>query len=429
MYPMSAQRLAAALGGKLLSSGNGKDLESLGTDTRKLKPGQAYLALKGSNFDGEKFYRQALKAGAKALIGKRPPKAKGVASIQVADSLKALQNLAAFQRRLFEGPVIAISGSNGKTGAKECLAWLLGGPEKVLSTQGNWNNHIGLPLTLLQARPGQKYAVLELGMNHAGELRLLAEICRPDIAVMLNVGDAHLEFFKNRAGVAKAKEELVQGLGSSGIAVLNGDDPLVRAMGQRFKGRKIYFGVAKSNDVRGDAAALKQGGRVQLYRTLASVAAGLAAGKKLEALLSRLPSFKPSAKGRQEHKKILGADFILDMYNASPQSMAAGLELLAAAPKGKRVAVLGEMLELGSGAAAFHREAGRQAKKAGLRALAAVGPHASEILKGFGGDGAAFKKDQAPEAAQWLKSRLAKGDTVLVKGSRGMRLERVVQAL
>jgi UDP-N-acetylmuramoyl-tripeptide--D-alanyl-D-alanine ligase len=430
---MSAQRLAKGLNGRLLAQGPESHVyRRVSTDSRTLQPGDVYVALKGERFDGEKFFKAALARGAGALVGRRLPKARRVALIETSDSLRSLQDLAADQRRIFQGPVIAITGSNGKTSAKECLAWLLGGPSKVLATPGNWNNHIGVPLTLLGALPGQQAAVLELGMNHFGEIKRLTEICRPDIAVVLNVGDAHLEFFKTRLRVAKAKEELLQGMRGSGIAVLNGDDPLVRAMGRRFKGRVLYFGIGPGCDVRATQGGdiLKSGGRVRLYQALAALAAGLAAGFSMESLLERLRSFRPQAKNRQQLERLKGANFILDMYNASPQSMAAALEhLKASAPKGRALAVLGEMLELGPKSAGFHWQAGRAAKAAGLRALAAVGPHAKQLLLGFGGEGKAFHKEEAVQAAAWLRSRLKPEDWILVKGSRGMKLERVVEAL
>lgn len=449
MLPMSARRLAAACQGEILSVGSQPEFSRLSTDTRSLKKGDVYVALKGANFDGERFFEKALRAGAAALIGRRPPRARGAAAIRVDEGLRALQDLAADQRRCFSGTVAAITGSNGKTGVKECLAHLLGAD--VLATPGNWNNQVGLPLTLLSLEPRHQAAVLELGMNHYGELRLLGSICRPDIAIELNVGDAHIEFFKSRQGVARAKEELLQSMGSGGIAVLNGDDPLVRDMGKRFKGRKIFFGTGKASDLRMEsiedrgaqglkarfrfegrtqALQLPMGGRTRIYQALAAVAAGLAAGRSLKSLAGRLGSFKPLSKGRQQIESYGGASFILDTYNASPQSMQAGLELLAlSAPRGRRLAFLGDMLELGNQAAGFHRELGRMARRAGLRALGALGPNARHVLDGFGGPGAAFKKSDAAQAAQWLQNNLRAGDWVLLKGSRGMAVERVFTEL
>jgi UDP-N-acetylmuramoyl-tripeptide--D-alanyl-D-alanine ligase len=448
MYPFSASRLAAGLKGSLLKAGSAATYTRLSTDTRTLKRGDAYLALQGERFDGEKFYRAALKAGAAALVGRRPPLAGRAAAIRVDDGLASLQALASDQRRLFEGRVFAITGSNGKTGTKECLAYLLGAG--TLSTPGNWNNHVGLPLTLLRLEPGHKAAVLELGMNHAGELKALAAICRPDIALELNVGDAHLGHFKSRAAVAAAKEELLQGLGSAGIAVINGDDDLVAAMGRRRGGRVLSFGFRTKNGLRAHSLEdfgaqgarlaldwqgrsfklkLAMGGRAKIYQALASLAAALAAGREMKPALARLERFKPQSPGRQEIKRWCGVNFILDAYNASPQSMDAALELLAlSAPKGKRLAVLGDMLELGGAARGFQRELGRKARQAGLRDLAALGPNAQATLDGFRG-GEAFGREEAQEAAAWLRERAEPGDWVLLKGSRGMAVERVFNEL
>ncbi len=450
MFPLSSFRLARGLKGKLLAPGGTRDYARVSTDTRTLKAGDVFVALKGPRYDGTKFFDKALKAGAAALVGTSgfPGSERKAALVKVGDPLRALQDLALDQRLLFEHPVVAITGSNGKTSTKECLAWLLGGRDLVLSTPGNWNNHVGLPLTLLGLERHHRFAVLELGMNHFGELSRLARICRPDVSMVLNVGDAHLEYFGTRRNVAKAKEELLQGTGSQGCAVINGDDPLVAGMGERFKGRVLSFGSGRRCELRllalrdsgaaglrakiswmdkTHAFALKQGGRVRLAQAMASLAACLALGKEMGPLLQRLEAFEPAAKNRQQLKKIGGATYILDMYNASPQSMAAGLELLeASAPTGRRVALLGDMLELGLAAPRFHYMAGREARARGVSALAALGPNAKETLRGFGGTGKAFATTEVALAAQWLKEQVKAGDWVLLKGSRGMALERVL---
>ncbi len=455
MLPMSAERMAFGCGGRLLSPGRSREFRRLSTDTRKLEPGDAFLALQGPNFNGERFFAAAQKKGAAALIGRRPASAKASAGrpalIQVSDGLAALQRLAADQRRLIQGPVIAITGSNGKTSAKECLAHLLGGPEEVLATPGNFNNHVGLPLALLGLEPGQKAAVLELGMNHAGEIARLAGICRPSVGVVLNVGDAHLGHFGSRRAIAAAKEELLSAMGPSGTAVINADDPLVAAMGARFRGRVFSYGTragaalraegVRDRGARGLDAGLRWqgrsfslrlglGGRARLYQALAGLAGGLAAGGELPAMLGRLASLKPQAKGRQQLERLGGLRLILDTYNASPQSMLAGLELLRlSAPRGARkLAVLGDMLELGAASPRLHLELGRAARKAGVDALAALGPQASRTAAGFGG-GAVFGREQADQAARWLREEAGPGDWVLLKGSRGMAVERVYESL
>lgn len=465
MLPLSGQRLAQGCGALGFQAGKPRLFTAAGHDTRTLERGAVFFALQGVKVAGEGFFGAALSAGTGALVGrtfspgvKRAAKRQGVWLIQVRDGLEALQTLAADQRRLFTGPVVAITGSNGKTGAKDLLSHLLSAQAPGLSTKGNFNNHIGLPLTLLRLQPEHRWMALELGMNHAGELSALGRLARPTLAIELNVGDAHAGNFKNgRAGVAAAKEELLTAMGPTGIAVLNGDDELVRAMGRRFHGRQVRFGQRAGAELRltglVDHGArglrarahwsapfggkplnldlrLRQGGKARWVQAAAGLASGLALGLDGHQLVKSLAAWQPMAKMRQEVLPLRGGYAILDAYNASPQSMQAGLEFLAAsAPKGKRLAVLGCMLELGDAAPALHRQLGRQARQCGLRSVAALGDHAADIVKGFGGDAKAFKKEEAAAAATWLAERLQKNDWTLFKGSRGIAVERVHQAL
>jgi UDP-N-acetylmuramoyl-tripeptide--D-alanyl-D-alanine ligase len=456
VLPFSPFRAQQGVGAGLVQAGRERIFTAAHSDSRALVPGAIFFALQGVRA-GESFFGEALKRKAGALVGRtfspairRAAKKQGAWLWQVKDGLKAMQALAADQRRLFHGPVIAVTGSNGKTGAKDLLAQLLGA-EPGLATEGNFNNHVGLPLTLLRLRPEHRWMVLELGMNHAGELKALGAIAKPTHAIELNVGDAHLGYFKTRARVADAKEELLTAMGTGGTAILNGDDPLVAAMGRRFAGRQIRFGTKGTADfklnriqdkgARGLTAgaqwqgkklrlSLRQGGKAGQVQAAAALATALSLGLKPAPLLKRLAAYKPAAKLRQQVTRFKQGWAVLDAYNASPQSMQAGLAFLAAsAPKGKRLAVLGCMLELGSAAPKLHRELGRQARKAGVRAVAALGPHAKDIAGGFSGDAEAFSRDQAAEAAAWLAPRLKTGDWTLFKGSRGMAVERVYQAM
>ncbi|HTB34873.1 MAG TPA: UDP-N-acetylmuramoyl-tripeptide--D-alanyl-D-alanine ligase, partial [bacterium] len=351
------------------------------------------------------------------------------------------------------------TGSNGKTGTKDLLARLLAGSGPVLATQGNFNNHLGVPLTLLRAEKAQRYAVLEAGMNHAGELAALGRLIRPDLAVELNVGDAHAGFFKDgRRGVARAKQELLLAMGPAGIAVVNADDPFTAAMGRTFPGRVVSFGRSRGAALRLDGVddrgahgltawarwnaplggrparlrvRLGRGGKAGWTQAAASLAAALALGCDPRGLERRLDGWAGPGKLRQELRPLpFGALAILDAYNASPQSMQAGLEYLGvSAGRGRRLAVLGCMLELGAQAPAMHRALGRQARAAGVASLAALGEHAREIVRGFGGDAAAFGAGQAEEAAAWMRPRLGPGAWCLFKGSRGLAVERVYDAL
>lgn len=464
MLAFSPQRSAHGLGAAIVQAGAPRQFIAASTDTRSLAQGSLFVAVQGQ-VAGERYFADALQAGAGALVGRsftpavrRAAKRQGAWLFKVGDGLAALQSLAADQRRLLSCPVIAVTGSNGKTGAKDLLAWLLASEGKTLATRGNFNNHLGVPLTLLRAEPGLRFAVLEAGMNHAGELSALGRLMKPDVAVELNVGDAHLGHFGSRAGVARAKEELLTAMGPSGLAVVNVDDPLTLAMGRRFKGRVASFGRSASADLRLESikdlgargltatarwsapfgapavrlrVQLAQGGRAAWTQAAAALCVGLSLGVDARQLALRLAAYLPGAKMRQELRPLpFGATAIMDAYNASPQSMAAGLEFLAAsAGPEPRLAVLGCMLELGAASGRLHRELGRRARAAGVRQLAALGEHADRIVQGFGGEAAAFGKDQPQEAAAWMRPRLTPGSWVLFKGSRGLAVERVYDAL
>jgi UDP-N-acetylmuramoyl-tripeptide--D-alanyl-D-alanine ligase len=465
MLPFSPERTRAGLGAALEQPGVPRSFTAADTDSRRVAKGGLFVAVQGST-PGEGYFDAALAAGAGGLAGRafkpsvrRAAKRRGAWLFRVRDGLAALQALAADQRRQMGGKVVALTGSNGKTGTKDLLAHLLAGEGEVLATQGNFNNHLGVPLTLLRARPGQRFAVLEAGMNHAGELLALGRLILPDLAVELNVGDAHAGFFKDgRRGVARAKQELLQAMGPGGIAVVNADDPYTVAMGRAFQGRVVSFGRSRGAALRLDAVddrgahgltawarwnaplggkparlrvRLGRGGKAGWTQAAASLAAALALGCEPGALQRRLAGWAAPGKLRQELRPLpFGAKAILDAYNASPQSMQAGLDYLARSARGgRKLAVLGCMLELGALAPALHRALGRQARAAGVRSLVALGEHAQEITRGFGGDAAALGAAQAAEAAAWMRPRLAPGAWCLFKGSRGLAVERVYDAL
>jgi UDP-N-acetylmuramoyl-tripeptide--D-alanyl-D-alanine ligase len=457
--------MAQGLGGQVLAPFAG-DLAGLSTDSRSLKKGQVFLALRGERFDGHDFLAQALRRGAAALVAEAfSPALQAQARrwrrglVRVPDSLAALQALAADQRHASGLPTAAVTGSNGKTGTKEALAHLLGLKGPVLATRGNLNNHVGLPLTLLSMEKGQQSAVLELGMSHAGELAGLVRLARPDVAVVTNVGIAHLGNFKDRQALAAAKAELVLGMESGAAAALNGDDPRVRAMARLKPGlRVVLFGRGRccqlrlvdveDRGARGLKArllldhpsfgrcqarlSLARGGKPNADNTLAALAAGLWMGLDLHAMVKRLSGWAPQTPWRlqTEPLKKLKATALLDCYNASPDSMAAAFDYLAvSAPKAPRLAALGDMLELGAQAPRWHRACGAAARRSGIQALAAVGPMAAETCRGFGPGAAGFAKDGQAAAAAWLKARMAPGAWLLVKGSRAMRMERVYESL
>ena len=456
MFAMSKTRFAEALGGQLLVAGKAADLKRVSTDTRRIKRGDAFIGLNGTHFKGSRFAGEALKSGA-ALVAvekagdseKRLAAAKGAALVQVEDGREALWRAAREQRRIYEGLVVGVTGSNGKTGSKELLGYLLGADTHI--TPGSYNNEIGLPLTLLGLERSHRKLVLEMGMNAAGEIRQLARLGRPQIGLVLNVGDAHVGRLGGRAAVAKAKEELIEAMGRGGWAVVNADDHATRAMAKRHDGRCLLFGKHPAADVKASAVRDKgarglqarlswpggkgllkihRGGRPGLEQALAAFSVGLAAGMKPAAMLARLRAYRPATSMRLEMKKTLGIQAVLDSYNASPQSMAAALDYVAlSAPRGKRVAVLGDMLELGAESERFHKLVGKVARQKGFRRLVAVGRHSRALAAGFGKGAEVFPRGAWSKAARWLAAEVKPSDWVLFKGSRGMAMEKVYSSL
>ncbi|HEY9544479.1 MAG TPA: UDP-N-acetylmuramoyl-tripeptide--D-alanyl-D-alanine ligase [Solimonas sp.] len=417
------------------------------TDSRGIANDALFVALKGDRFDGHSFVAQAHAAGAvAALVSEFVDVA--LPQVKVTDTLAALQQMAAQWRSRFGIPVVAVTGSNGKTTTKQMLASVFAARGPVLATQGNLNNHIGVPLTLLRLRSEHRTAVIEMGANHAGEIALLASIARPNVGVVTQAGDAHLEGFGSRAGVAKAKGELFAALGADGVAVINADDE--------------YFSLWK--DLAGDASVLSFGlrdgvdvqalhlepqpgtgsrftlvtpqgraelllpmpGRHNVMNALAAAGCGVALGMEPAQIAIGI-SRSEVASGRLNWKQTTqGARLLDDSYNANPSSLRAGLELLAQLP-GRRWLVLGNMAELGSAAAQLHADAGSTAKRLGIERLFAVGPFAGEAVSAFG-DGAE-RFDDNEHLAVALAPQLDRTITLLVKGSRSARMERVVSVL
>lgn len=436
-----AQRIGAVLHGADAS------FSRVTTDTRKLQPGDLFVALQGENFDGHEFVAQAAGLGAVAALVSRKLDC-DLPQLVVADTLVALQDYATAWRREFDLPVVAVTGSNGKTTTKQMLAavFALRGP--VLATAGNLNNHIGVPLTLLSLRAAHRTAVIEMGASHAGEIALLTRLARPDVGVITQAGDAHLEGFGSREGVARAKGELFAGLGQ-GIAVINADDayaPLWRELAATAS--IITFGVGVHADVGArnieplaaaggtrfelcavggrQTVVLPLPGRHNVSNALAAAACAVALGIDLCDIAAGLAQVQ-SAQGRVTWKTTpQGARLLDDSYNANPTSLRAGMELLAGLP-GQRWLVLGDMAELGDDAVRLHAEAGATARRLGLDRLYAVGRLAAEAARAFGSGGMACADHAALAAA--LQPELNKNVALLVKGSRSARMERVVAAL
>jgi UDP-N-acetylmuramoyl-tripeptide--D-alanyl-D-alanine ligase len=415
------------------------------TDTRALKPGDLFVALVGEHHDAHEFLAEAAAKGAVGALVSRPVDAP-IAQLLVPDTLAALQRYAASWRRHFGGPVIGVTGSNGKTTTKQLLAAVFAARGPVLATEGNLNNHIGVPLTLCKLGREHRTAVIEMGANHPGEIALLARLARPSVGLVTQAGDAHLEGFGSREGVARAKGELFVAL-NGGVAIINADDAYAQLWTQLAGDNRIVsFGFAAHADVRAEnlrAAAdgsrfrlltpdgevevsLPLPGRHNVANALAAAAAGYALGLDTATIAQGLAQVE-APKGRVAIKtSASGARLIDDSYNANPTSLNAAMELLAREP-GERLLVLGDMAELGPEALRLHAEAGRRARALGLDGLLTLGPLSAEAAKAYGPGAQAYNDLDALIAA--LRGRLAAGSTALVKGSRSARMERVVAAL
>ncbi|MCD0492449.1 UDP-N-acetylmuramoyl-tripeptide--D-alanyl-D-alanine ligase [Chromobacterium violaceum] len=419
------------------------------TDSRLAQPGDLFVALKGERFDAHDFVAEVVARGAAALVRDGFELA-GASLIQAGDDTRlALGRLAAGWRETQPAIRIGVTGSNGKTTVKEMLAAILrahAGADAVLATAGNFNNDIGLPLTLLQLKPQHRYAVIEMGMNHHGELRYLTGLTRPRVALVNNAMRAHFGHFGSTEDVARAKAEIFEGLIDGGVAVVNADDanlPLFRAAAGSH--RQLSFGLGLADVSARDlalsaldsrftlvspagqlAVSLPAPGEHNVRNALAAAAAALALDVPLAAIAEGLSAFA-GAKGRLQIKQSpRGLTVIDDSYNANPDSMKAGIDVLAGLP-GPRCFVMGDIGELGEAAPALHAEVGEHARLRGIEQLFALGEASRRAVQAFGGAGQGF--DSIDELLECLDSRLASGTAVLVKGSRFMRMERVVEHL
>jgi len=457
--PFRAAEVASWTGGALRHGSPETSFQGVSIDTRSLRPGLLFLAIRGPRHDAHAYLADALNAGAAGLVVERghelPAPAQRVPVIEVDDTTRALGALASGHRAGFAGPVIAITGSNGKTTTKEMCAAILGSLSPCLSTKGNLNNEFGLPLTLLERDAEQRSVVVELGMNHRGEIARLAAIARPTIGVLTNVGTAHIEFLGSRDEIAREKGDLLAALPPDGVAVVNADDARAREQAGRSRARVLGFGLAPEADVRaeritalgerGHAFDLVAGderqavhvagiGEATVSNALAAAAAALAAGVSLAEAAVGLAAYRPVG-GRMEPLALPRNIIVInDTYNANPQSMELALRSLASLRGSSRgLAVLGDMGELGETAEEAHRSAGRLVAELGLDFLFALGPHAEETARGALSAGmepsrVRVSKDH-DELGSALRAMLRGNDWVLVKGSRSMRMERVVQAL
>lgn len=455
MKKITAGEIAAVVSGELIQGRSETAFTRVSTDTRQIKYGDLFVALIGERFDAHEFIGQAIFGGAAGLIVSRrvPVESWQGPVITVKDTLLALQELARHNRRNFAGFVVAVTGSNGKTTTKDMIFSVLEQKCPALRTQGNLNNHIGLPLTMLQLDDSYGAAVLEMGMRGMGEIDLLAGLALPNAAVITNVGETHLERLGSLVNIGKAKGEIMEHITPQGFAVLNGDDPLVRLQAKRCRGTVVYFGTGEDADIRAIDIEVTNGkadftaitpvgsikiklpvpGRHNVLNSMAAIGIGLKAGLTLSQVKTGLERTRLTSMRLEiiENGRI---SVINDSYNANPASAKAALQILADVSQGcRKVAIIGDMYELGNRTAEGHREVGVAAAEGGVDVLITVGKLAVEIALG------ATLADQPPveiislatnaEAKKHLEKIIAPGDVVLVKGSRGMKLEEVVEYL
>lgn len=470
MPSFSIEEVLQVTSGVMLLNPPRDRIRRLCTDSRLVRQGDLFIALKGPHFDGHEFVGEAIKRGAMGAIVHKVSRQKALAAVRVAsssrsryqpflvgvkDPLVAYQELAAYHRARFRIPVVAITGSNGKTTTKEMVARVLAERWRVLKTEGNLNNRLGLPQTLLRLTARHEVAVVEMGVDQAGQTTRLCEIARPTIGVITNIGSDHLEYFGSLEGSAQAKAELLARLPNDGTIVLNADDAYFDSLATRACCRVISFGFARHAHVRASHVALRRQGtafRVSLpgrvrskvmslkvhgvhnvSNALAAVAVAHALGFPAGQLTQGLAKFRPVAMRSQVYRRN-GMTVLHDCYNANPTSMMVAVDVLIELGSGKRtVAVLGDMLELGLNAAALHREIGTYVARQGVSHLVACGAFGRDLVEGARTAGMPStcidEVQNVSNAVQVLKNVLRRGDVVLLKASRGVEMERVLNVI
>ncbi|MCG3147610.1 MAG: UDP-N-acetylmuramoyl-tripeptide--D-alanyl-D-alanine ligase [Verrucomicrobiae bacterium] len=459
---MRLAEFAELCGAELIQGNPDQPVRQVSTDTRALERGDCFIALQGPHFDGHEFLDDAAQRGASAaVVSHHPTRAANspsvLALLQVQNTLTALHKLATNYRRLMPPTtrVIGITGSSGKTTTKEMIAAVLGQRFNVIKTEGNKNNHIGLPLNLLKLNPEYDFGVFELGTSHPGEIAQLTGFCKPEVGVITNIGLAHAEFLGGEAGVAKEKGALLEGLPANGegLAVLNADDKWFAELRARTRAAVVSVGIENFADIRaseikinGDVKfrlniakkredvyiRLRTLGRHQIYNALQAAAVGYMQGMDLDEIREGLETMEFPGMRMQEVTRA-GIRFVNDCYNANVVSMTAALRMIRETPgKGRKIAVLGDMLELGEHSRPAHLEIGALAAQSQLALLVTVGPNARWIADGAVSRGMESHRvlpvSDAQQAADLLRWLLRDGDFVLLKGSRGMQLEKVLAA-
>ncbi|MEY2575948.1 MAG: UDP-N-acetylmuramoyl-tripeptide--D-alanyl-D-alanine ligase [Verrucomicrobiota bacterium] len=451
MDNLSLAQIAKLAGGSISADDTSALVSRISTDSRTLRDGDLFVPLRGDNFDGHKFIEQAAERGAagamveEAWKGKTP---RGFALIRVADTLVGYQTLAANYRASLPLKVIAITGSNGKTSTKDFVAATLAKKFRVTKTEGNFNNHVGLPQTMLAANREDEIAVWEIGMNHPGEIAALAKLAAPEVAIITNIGIAHIEFMGSQEAIAEEKGALAEAVAATGTLILNADDAFSEEIAKRTRAKVLLAGIENgavrateiSQHSTGSEFTILEGAhrcRAQLpvpgihmvQNAMLAIAAGRVFGLSLEECAVGLAS-TPLTKARLQIREIDGIQFIDDSYNANPDSMKAALRTLVELDAdGRRIAVLGEMGELGSESERGHREVGEAAAALRIDELIAVGAAGAGIASAARNAGLenSVAVDSAEDAAERLGKNAAPGDLILVKGSRSARMERVLE--
>lgn len=451
MAEFTLQEVIEATGGNYSgTAGNDTMFTHVSTDTRAIEVGNLFVALKGDTFDGHDFLKTAREKGATGAIVEHGRGIDGLVCIEVDSTLQAYQNLARYHRRRFAIPVVAVTGSSGKTTTKEMIATVLATKYAVLKTEKNFNNEIGLPKTLLQLTDEHEACVVEMGMRGLGQIKELADIAEPTIGVITNVGTSHIELLGSQEAIAQAKGELIQAIKEDGTAILNGDDSFVKAMDSLTAGKTIYYGIHRPATVQGVQLKYRKDGigftcrcfdevfpvtlpmigEHNVYDALAAITVGRILGVPSAKIAKGLAAFA----GTPMRQEIVSfPDFVIlnDAYNANPASMAESIRALGQLEGKRKIAMLGDMLELGGYTKESHREVGRLLAEEGYSAVFTFGEAAKYIAKAAKEAGVPIVKPCTShmEMANEYLEMAVKGDVILVKGSRGLRMERVVQEL
>jgi UDP-N-acetylmuramoyl-tripeptide--D-alanyl-D-alanine ligase len=451
MAEFIVSEICMATKGTVIGIAQQENFTGISTDTRTVKQGDLFIPLIGGNFDGHDFIDKAIQNGAAGIIFSRKEMyiPEHITAIAVTDTLLALQDLARFHRQRFNIPIIAITGSNGKTTTKDMAAAVLSNQFQVLKTNANYNNEIGLPLTLLQLTRQHEVAVVEMGMRGRGQISQLANIALPTIGIITNVSETHLELLGSIENIAAAKAELLEVIPENGLSILNGDNFYVREMSKQVKSRIRLFGL-EQGDIKAENIQIKTQsinfvchfannefsveipttGRHNVYNGLAAIALGMELGMTIESICSGLKKFNASPM-RLHIEKIGDYLVVNDAYNASPMSMSAAIETLVEVAEGRKVAVLGDMLELGSIAVVAHEKMGDKLAQSHVDIVITVGELAANIAKraSICGIDKVVACSNHEEAQEVLNKLLEPGDTILIKGSRGMKMETIIKML